>query len=231
MTQLWLLEDLEPFPDRPEPGELFTPTTFWVDTRTAILDNQLLPAAVCSHVPAVISRASDNGHVEWVADLGDGFTTMLPGDHTAGEALLHGCLMWDRYLWLTYRTESTGQLRLVDRAGHIIQRRHLTPTPLPGWFDIHYSGPPLYTPAGDIPAEHDIRFNALTVDTKPPTSRHKIYYRRDVLSHNVFRHECRTATPIPLDSLPRRLSGSVTYSAQDRFAVGVGECDGGGRPA
>ena len=166
MTHLWLLEDLEPFPDQPKPGDLFTPTTFWVDTHNAILDNQPLPAAVCSHVPAVIRQVTSNGPAEWVADLGDGFTTMLPGDHTAGEAILHGCLMWDRYLWLTYHTQPTGQLRLINRAGHIIQHRHHTPTPQTGWFAIHYSGPPHYAPAGDIPAEHDIRFNTLTVDTK-----------------------------------------------------------------
>ena len=55
--------------------------------------------------------------------------------NTPGRTLLNGCLMWDRYLWLDYRTSPSGHLRLLDRAGHITQRRHLTPTLHPGWFD------------------------------------------------------------------------------------------------
>ncbi|MEH3154124.1 MAG: hypothetical protein PGN29_01800 [Gordonia paraffinivorans] len=56
---------------------------------------------------------------------------MLRGDHRPGIVELHGCLMWDRYLWLDVRTESTGSLRLVARSDCLVQRRHLVPTRYP----------------------------------------------------------------------------------------------------
>ena len=165
MSQLWLLEDLEPFPDSPEPGDVFAPTTYWVDAATGIIEHQPVPVSVCSYVPATVRRSDGSGdQIEWVAELGGGFTTLLRGDHTPGRTLLHGCLMWDRYLWLDYRTSPSGHLRLLDRAGHLTQRRHLTPTLHPGWFDVRYVGPPHHAPTGDIPDEHHSRFNTLKVD-------------------------------------------------------------------
>ncbi|MGC4932201.1 hypothetical protein ACLQ3C_00745 [Gordonia sp. DT30] len=166
MTQLWLLEDLEPFPDRPEPGDAFAPTTFWADASAGVLDGQPVPADVCSHVRAVVRPGDTVGdHIEWVADLGDGFTTLLRGEHTPGEVILHGCLVWDRYLWIDHRTQPPGRVRVIARDGHIIQHRKLTPARHPGWFSVHYDGPALYAPAGNIPAEHDIRYNVLVVAT------------------------------------------------------------------
>lgn len=171
MTTLWLLEDLEPFPDRPEPGDTFAPTTYWVDATAGIIDRQPVPAEVCSRVPATIRRTDHGERIEWVADLDGGFTTLLHGDHTAGETVLHGCLMWDRYLWLDFRTEPTGHLRLLARAGHVTQHRHLTPTRHPRWFDVRYDKPPTYSPASNVPGGHEIRFNALEVAVQAASAR------------------------------------------------------------
>ncbi|MGZ8179539.1 hypothetical protein ACXVUM_16545 [Williamsia sp. SKLECPSW1] len=168
MSKLWLLEDLEPFPDRPDPGEVFAPTTYWVDATADIIDRQPVPAAVCSHIPATIRPVEvGSDQLEWVADLGGGFTTLLHGDHIAGDTVLCGCLMWDRYLWVDFRTQPTGHLRLLDRAGHVTQHRHLSPTTHLGWFDVHYDGPPTYASTGDVPSEYEIRLNALEVAVLP----------------------------------------------------------------
>lgn len=43
MTQLWLLEDLEPFPDSPEPGAVFAPSTYWVDAAAGIIEHRPVP--------------------------------------------------------------------------------------------------------------------------------------------------------------------------------------------
>ncbi|WCB39464.1 hypothetical protein [Gordonia polyisoprenivorans] len=162
------MEDLEPFPDRPEPGDVFTPGTFWINTTDSIVGNERLPHAICAHVTARVtaSSAAGEGRSEWVADLGGGCTTMLRGDHAPGDNTLHGCLMWDRYLWTDYRTEPTGRLLLVSRAGFITQRCAHIPTQRSGWFVSDHNGPLLYIPTDDdIPDSHDVRFNVLLVET------------------------------------------------------------------
>lgn len=170
MTDLWLLEDLEPFPDRPDEGDVFTPTTYWVDAADRIIDRQPLPTSVCSRIPATVRRIDTGDRVEWVADLGGGFTTLLHGDHTAGDTVLHGCLMWDRYLWLDFRTEPTGHLTLLARAGHVTQHRQLVKTVHPGWFDIRYDGPLSYFTFGNVPHDHETRFNVLKVAVRQQAS-------------------------------------------------------------
>ena len=51
MIDLWLLEDLEPFPDRPVVGDDFAPTTFWVDAGSDYGPNRRARSD-CSHAGA-----------------------------------------------------------------------------------------------------------------------------------------------------------------------------------
>jgi hypothetical protein len=162
MTDLWLLEDLEPFPDTPAVGDDFAPTTFWLDADSEIYESPI-PSAICTSVTARVEARQHGDRTEWVAHLGGGFHTALPGERKPGVVELHGCLFWDRYLWLDYRTEPAGSVRLVSRSDCLVQRRRPVATPHPGWFTPHYSGPLLLVNGSAIPDDHDIRLRALRI--------------------------------------------------------------------
>ncbi|AZG47212.1 hypothetical protein [Gordonia insulae] len=154
-----MLEDLEPWPDHPESGETCAPTTFWASP-----DTMELPATVCTTLTVRVEARRIGGRIERIAHLGDGFTTVVgAGDGETGEVTLTGCLVWDRYLWIDYRTIPEGSVR-ITRRGHLVQREVLTPTRHEGWFSVDYSGPVEYRPAGQVERGFGIRWNALTVE-------------------------------------------------------------------
>ena len=160
---LWLLEDREPFDDAPAVGEVFTPTTRWVDAH-----QESIPPEICSDVPAQVEAHSIGGRVEWVAHLPGGFSTMLSGDrHDEGDHVLHGCLLWDRYLWIDVATTPVGALRLVERAGLVFQRTQLVASRHPGVYTPHHDGPMLYTSASTVTRDYWIHYSALRVQVEP----------------------------------------------------------------
>lgn len=159
MTDLWMLEDLEPWPHAPDSGSMCAPTTFW-----ATREMMELPPDVCCTISARVEAVDVDGRVERIADLGNGFTTMIGiGDGETGDVTLSGCLVWDQYLWIDYRTQPTGSVR-ITRRGHLVQRRVLSETRYDGWFSVSYVGPVEYRDAGHVEKGYDIRWNALTVE-------------------------------------------------------------------
>ena len=157
MTTLWMIEDLEPFPDAPKVGQVCEPTTYW-GTPAAIN----LPAALTSTITARVEETTIDGRTESIAHLGDGFTTMLrPGFGRTGDVKFTGCLIWDRYLWLDYRTVPTGRALVTERA-LVIQRAIHTPTSYPGWYSVAHEGPKILH-RGTVPDGHDIVAYALAV--------------------------------------------------------------------
>ncbi|CCQ14314.1 putative uncharacterized protein [Rhodococcus sp. AW25M09] len=162
MSQLWMLEDMEPWPDEPAVGAVFTPTTSWASP-----DTMDLPAEVCSDVPARVEAVTTGGRTEWVAHLGDGFTTMMSDGSVVGDVMLHGCLMWDRYLWMDFRTRPQGSLRVLDRPGVLAQHQVLTPTRHPGAFSVTYDGAMDYYQWGSMPGEFGIQWKASVVEIVP----------------------------------------------------------------
>lgn len=162
-TTLWLLEDREPFGDAPAVGEVFTPTTRWVDAH-----QESIPPELCSDMPARIKAHDIGGRMEWVAHLTGGFTTLLSGDrHSEGDHVLHGCLLWDRYLWIDVATTPVGALRLVERAGLVFQRTQLVASRHPGVYTPHHDGPMLYTSASTVTRDYWIHYSALRVQVEP----------------------------------------------------------------
>lgn len=164
MTELWLLEDLEPFPDMPSVGDDFAPTTFWLDAGSTIYERRV-PSEICTRVAARIEPRTYGDRTEWVAHIGSEFETVLPGDHKPGTAELHGCLFWDRYLQLDHRTVPAGSMRLISRSDCLVQRRRLTPTQYPGVYAPVYSGPLRLVDGSAVPDDHDIWLHALRVRT------------------------------------------------------------------
>ncbi|MCZ4517111.1 hypothetical protein O4220_01190 [Rhodococcus ruber] len=160
MSQLWMLEDMEPWPDEPAVGAVFTPTTYWASP-----EQMELPAKVCTEVPARVEAVDIDGRTEWVAHVDDGFTTMMGDGAVVGDVTLHGCLMWDRYLWLDFRSKPRGSLRVLDRAGLLAQRRQLIPTRHLGAFSVTYSGALEYHQRGSIPEGFGVRWKASIVET------------------------------------------------------------------
>ncbi|KQU54058.1 hypothetical protein ASG84_23825 [Rhodococcus sp. Leaf278] len=160
MSQLWMLEDMEPWPDEPGVGAVCSPTTYWASP-----DRMDLPAEVCSDVPARVEAVTVDGRTEWIAHLGDGFTTMMADGGLVGDVILHGCLVWDRYLWLDFRSKPRGSLRVVDRTGVLVQRRQLIPTRHPGAFSVTYSGVLEYHQRDSVPAGFGVRWKASVVET------------------------------------------------------------------
>ncbi|MDH6281760.1 hypothetical protein [Prescottella agglutinans] len=136
-TRLWMIEDLEPWPDAPAVGQVCEPTTYWASP-----DTMELPAELMCTIPARIERIESGDHAERIADLGHGFTTMLPPDVvvTDGEENLTGFLVWDRYLWLDYRNQPTGQALVTERVP-LIQRAETTVPAHPGVHSVAYLGP------------------------------------------------------------------------------------------
>ncbi|MBB3037004.1 hypothetical protein [Hoyosella altamirensis] len=94
---LWMIEDLEPFPDAPQVGEVCEPSTYW-----ATPEMRSVPRELTCEVAAQVEEVTIHGRTERVAHLGNGFTTMIPdGIDAVGETTLRGFLVWDRYLWST----------------------------------------------------------------------------------------------------------------------------------
>ncbi|WP_299573264.1 hypothetical protein [uncultured Williamsia sp.] len=163
MTELWLLEDLEPFPHPPVAGDVFSPTTFWLDASSEVCESPV-PTEICTRVTARVEPRLHGDHTEWVAEFDGGFQTMLRGDHRPGIVELHGCLFWDRYSQLDFLTEPRGSVHLLSRSC-LVQRRRLMPTRYPHWFTPHYSGPLRLVNAAAVPDDHDVRLRALRVQT------------------------------------------------------------------
>lgn len=162
-TTLWLLEDREPFDDAPAVGEVFAPATRWIDAH-----QETIPPEICSDVLARVEAHDTGGRVEWVAHLPGGFATILSGDrHAPGDHVLHGCLLWDRYLWIDVATAPVGDLRLVERAGLIVQRTHLAASRHPGVYTPHQYGPMLFTSASTVTDDYWIHYSALRVHVEP----------------------------------------------------------------
>lgn len=155
-----MLEDMEPWPDEPAVGAVFIPATYWASP-----EQMELPAEVCTEVPARVEAVDTDGRTEWTAHLGDGFTTMMSDGSVVGDVMLHGCLVWDRYLWLDFKTRPQGSLRVLDRAGLVVQRRELIPTRHPGAFSVTYSGALEYHQRDSVPAGFGIRWKASVVET------------------------------------------------------------------
>lgn len=160
MPQLWMLEDMEPWPDEPAVGAVFSPTTYWASP-----EQMELPPQVCAEVPARVEAVHIDGRTERIAHLGDGFTTMMGDEDPIGDVLLHGCLVWDRYLWLDHKTRPRGNLRVVDRAGFLAQREAWIATRHPGVFSVAPYGALEYYQRGSLPEGFGVRWDASVVET------------------------------------------------------------------
>ncbi|WP_246442256.1 hypothetical protein [Rhodococcus triatomae] len=165
-TTIWMLEDLEPFPDDPAVGDRCEPTTYW-----AAPDMLGLPAELWCRVEARIEEVHVDGHRERVAHLGEGFTTMLPDaveafPDTAGRTSLTGCLVRDRHLWADYRTRPTGSGRVLER-NWLIQHAIRDPTRSPGWFSVSHDGPLRVHHGGSLPPNHAVVWSALSLELIP----------------------------------------------------------------
>ena len=155
-----MLEDMEPWPDEPAVGAVFTPTTYWASP-----DRMDLPAEVCTDVPARVEAVDIDGRTEWIAHLGDGFTTMMSDGSIVGDVMLHGCLVWDRYLWLDFRTRPRGSACVLDRPGFLAQHEERSPTPHPGMFSVTPYGRMEYLEHGALPMSFGVQWNVLLVET------------------------------------------------------------------
>ncbi|WP_305091643.1 hypothetical protein [Prescottella sp. R16] len=153
-----MIEDLEPFPDQPEVGDVFEPTTYWTDTA---------PDELVTEVAARIEKVTADDRIERLADLGDGFTTIVPSYiDAAGETVLSGCLMWDRYLWIDYHTQPTGRVQLIERVP-LFQHVVRTPTQYPNWYSVTYDGPQSLRPGHTHLDDYQVAAYALRVRTLP----------------------------------------------------------------
>ncbi|TXG90058.1 hypothetical protein DW322_07305 [Rhodococcus rhodnii] len=144
-----MIEDLEPFPDDPQPGDVCTPSTHWT------LPDPHLPDSLFTTIPARIEEVDTARGVERVAYLGSGFTTMVP-DHVPGrgDTTLTGALMWDRYLWMDYATTPHGTVRVDER---ISLARRMVPARrfVSGWTELQHTGP-VSLHRGRLPVEHGV---------------------------------------------------------------------------
>ena len=137
MTALFMLDDMEPWPDDPAPGVLCTPTTYWASP-----PEFGLPSEVTSEIDASIVAVDTDQGVERIAHLGSGFTTLVgTGNAPTGVTVLTGCLVWDRYLWMDYRTPPTGRIRVLDLAGYVVQQVRRLAKAHPGWTVPEPQGP------------------------------------------------------------------------------------------
>ncbi|MGB2948873.1 MAG: hypothetical protein WBB62_16040 [Rhodococcus sp. (in: high G+C Gram-positive bacteria)] len=160
---LWMIEDLEPFPDAPAIGDTYSPTTFWAAPADVGLSSELS----CEVSVEVEEVVTDLG-VERVAHLAHGFTTLLPAHIRGnGRVTLNGCLVWDRYLWMDYRTRPSGRATVISRHP-VTQRATQEPTSHPGWYSVTYEGPKVLQPQGYIPPDHQVVSYALSVELVPP---------------------------------------------------------------
>jgi hypothetical protein len=157
---MWMLEYLEPWPDAPRPGDVCEPTTFW-----ASHEDMDLPAEVCTVTEAFVETVTSDGTSERIAHLGRGFTTVLSGNaDITGHLTLRGCLVWDRYLWTDYHTRPKGRLRVLDRAGHLVQHENLKTTKHAGVLAVSSDGPLKFLPGNQVEPGFGVRWNALSVE-------------------------------------------------------------------
>ncbi|OBA35469.1 hypothetical protein ACRAJ3_07475 [Rhodococcus pyridinivorans] len=158
MTTLWMIEDLEPWPDPPAPGQVCEPTTSWITPGASDCIREL-----ARHVPARVEQVTVDDRVELLAHLGHGFTTVLPPQlDTLGDVVLTGHLVWDRYLWMLYRIRPHGRARVAERHP-VIQRTRRIPTADAGWYGVEYEGPRTVHRFGPIPDGYSIVAYALLV--------------------------------------------------------------------
>lgn len=167
MTALWMIEDLEWWPDTPEVGQMCEPTTYWATPE--MMD---MPEVLMCTIAARVEESEFDGRVEAIAHLGQGFTTMLPRDLAlTGAVTLTGWLVWDRYLWTDYRTKPTGRVLVTERIP-VIQRVVAPATERSGWYTVAYEGPKTLHRSSTIPNDHRIVAYALSVtlqEAGPPT--------------------------------------------------------------
>ncbi|WP_138996037.1 hypothetical protein [Rhodococcus zopfii] len=157
-TTLWMIEDLEPWPDEPDVGQVCEPATQWITP-----DMMDLPTELVRTISARVEEIETDAGVERRAHLGHGFSTMLPpGLDIAGDTTLTGCLLWDRYLWTSYRTQPAGRALVTDRRP-VIQRAVGTPTEYAGLYRVEYQGPRIVHRDGPIPDGYSVVAYALAV--------------------------------------------------------------------
>ncbi|WP_278312454.1 hypothetical protein [Lolliginicoccus levis] len=155
---LWMIEDLEPFPDAPRVGEVCEPSTYWASPGMVEVPDEM----ICE-VTASVEEVTVHGRRERVAHLGEGFTTEIPdGIEALGETTLTGCLVWDRYLWLDYRTQPAGRVLVTERAS-LYRRAVRVPTGDLGWYSVHHVGPARRLRGERLPESHDVVAHALLV--------------------------------------------------------------------
>ncbi|WP_235900394.1 hypothetical protein [Lolliginicoccus suaedae] len=155
---MWMIEDLEPFPDAPCVGEVCEPSTYWATP--GILE---VPDEMICEITAFVEEVTVRGQTERVAHLGEGFTTMVPESLNAiGETTLAGCLVWDRYLWLDYRTQPTGRVRVAERAS-LCRRAVRAPTGPPGWHSVRHVGPARRLRGARVSDDYEVVSHALLV--------------------------------------------------------------------
>ncbi|MFM1723079.1 hypothetical protein ABEU20_001640 [Rhodococcus sp. PAM 2766] len=121
-----------------------------------------LPAEMVSDVNAIVDEVTIDGRTERIAHLGRGFTTMVP-DYidVTGQTPLTGCLVWDRNLWLNFRTEPSGQVLVTERAS-LLRRAARTPTTYPGVYSVDHQGPSILHRGGTVPAGFGVVARALS---------------------------------------------------------------------
>lgn len=160
MPTLWMLEDTEPWPDEPAVGEVCRPTTFWASP-----ERMDLPAEVCTDVPARIEGVTVDGRTERVAHLGDGLTTVVNDDEPLGDVMLHGALLWDRYLWSVSRMATQGSVRVLDRPGFLGQYEEREATRYAEVFSVTPLGQMKYYERGFLSESYGIQWKVLLVET------------------------------------------------------------------
>lgn len=158
VTTLWMIEDLEPWPDQPTPGQVCRPTTYWTTPGATDCIRELV-----RDIPARVEQITVDDRVELLAHLGHGVTTVLPPQlDTLGDVVLRGHLVWDRYLWMVYRTRPEGRVLVAERHP-VIQRTRRIPTEDAGWYGVEYEGARAVHRYGPIPDGYSIVAYALLV--------------------------------------------------------------------
>ncbi|AEF40766.1 hypothetical protein AS9A_2319 [Hoyosella subflava DQS3-9A1] len=153
-----MIEDLEPFPDAPQVGEVSEPSTYWATPEMLEVPHEL----ICE-VSAQVEEVTIHGRTERVAHLGNGFTTMIPeGIDAMGETTLRGFLVWDRYLWIDYHTKPAGRVLVIERAS-LCRRANRTSTKHFGWYNVNHVGPARLHRGESVPVNHDVVSYALRV--------------------------------------------------------------------
>ncbi|MFE2123535.1 hypothetical protein ACFW9U_23110 [Rhodococcus aetherivorans] len=157
-TTLWMIEDLEPWPNEPEVGQVCDPAIQWITPHMMDLPGELVRTSA-----ARVEELETGNGVERRAHLGHGFSTMLPsGLDVTGDTTLTGCLLWDRYLWTSYRTQPAGRAPVTGRRP-VIQRAVGTPIEYAGWYSVGYQGPRTVHRDGPIPDGYSVVAYALAV--------------------------------------------------------------------